>query len=169
MDFYLKFSFCIHYIVVTEDCQFTCPELFACVNASIWCDGRVHCPSGYDESFVHCSRILRLPAEVLAVVSVILLLLSCAGIIYVHRLVQLLHVSLLSDTPNLTNSFIKLKVLYLNFIIFYTFFSFLIPKKSQRICRKIKNHCQRSSVLQTRLKSLSSMDTAVFDEKDFIS
>ncbi|CAG9804070.1 unnamed protein product [Chironomus riparius] len=102
-----------------EDCQFVCPELFACVNASIWCDGRVHCPSGYDESFVHCSRILRLPAEVLAVMCVLLLLLCCAGIIYVHR--------------------------------------------------KIKNHCQRSSVLQTRLKSLSSMDTAVFDEKDFIS
>lgn len=35
--------------------------------------------------------------------------------------------------------------------------------------RKIRRHCRRSSVLQTRLKSLSSMDTAVFDEKDFIS
>ena len=42
--------------------------------------------------------------------------------------------------------------------------------------RKIRNHCQRSSVLQTRLKSMSSVNTntdtgtsAVFDEKDFIS
>ncbi|KAG5680520.1 hypothetical protein PVAND_010026 [Polypedilum vanderplanki] len=102
-----------------EDCQFTCPELNACVNASIWCDGRVHCPSGYDESFIHCSRILRLPAEVLAVFCVLIILLCCVGLLYIHR--------------------------------------------------KIKSHCQRSSVLQTRLKSLSSMDTAVFDEKDFIS
>lgn len=71
----------------TEDCQYSCPELHACVNASIWCDGRVHCPSGYDESFIHCSRILRLPAEVLAVFGVFLILLCCAGCLYVHRFV----------------------------------------------------------------------------------
>lgn len=35
--------------------------------------------------------------------------------------------------------------------------------------RKVKNHFRSSSVLQTRLKSLSSMDTAVFDDKDVIS
>ena len=41
--------------------------------------------------------------------------------------------------------------------------------------RKIRNNCQRSSVLQTRLKSMSSVNThtdtseAIFDEKDFIS
>ena len=34
--------------------------------------------------------------------------------------------------------------------------------------RKIKRKFRGSSVLQTRLKSLSSMDTAVFDEKDVI-
>lgn len=35
-------------------------------------------------------------------------------------------------------------------------------------CRKIKRKLRGSSVLQTRLKSLSSMDTAVLDEKEVI-
>jgi len=34
--------------------------------------------------------------------------------------------------------------------------------------RKIKRKLRGSSVLQTRLKSLSSMDTAVLDEKEVI-
>lgn len=36
------------------------------------------------------------------------------------------------------------------------------------LCRKIKRKFRGSSVLQTRLKSLSSMDTAVLDEKEVI-
>lgn len=32
------------------DCLHTCPELGACIAASLWCDGRVHCPSAYDEA-----------------------------------------------------------------------------------------------------------------------
>lgn len=71
-----------------EDCQYSCPELHACVNASIWCDGKVHCPSGYDESFIHCSRILRLPAEVLAVFCVLLIVLCCACSLYIRRFVS---------------------------------------------------------------------------------
>lgn len=35
--------------------------------------------------------------------------------------------------------------------------------------RRVRNHFRGSSVLQTRLKSLSSMDTAVFEDKDVIS
>lgn len=39
--------------------------------------------------------------------------------------------------------------------------------------RKVRRHCQGSSVLQKRLKSVSSVntntDTAIFDDKDFIS
>lgn len=70
-----------------EDCQYTCPELHACVNASIWCDGKVHCPSGYDESFIHCSRILRLPAEALAVLCVLFIVGCCACSLYIRRFV----------------------------------------------------------------------------------
>ncbi|XP_059613973.1 uncharacterized protein LOC132260076 [Phlebotomus argentipes] len=101
------------------DCQYRCPELEACVNASVWCDGKSDCPSGYDESFTHCSALLRLPAEILATLSVVFLVFFGAFAAYAYR--------------------------------------------------KVKRSCRGSSVLQTRLKSLSSMDTAVFDEKDQIS
>jgi hypothetical protein len=75
----------IQRFLFAEDCQYTCPELYACVNASIWCDGKVHCPSGSDESFIHCSRILRLPAEVLAVVCVLLLVSCFVCSFYIRR------------------------------------------------------------------------------------
>lgn len=71
--------------MVREECQFTCPGLDACVNGSIFCDGIEQCPSGEDESFTHCSALLRLPAEVLAGFSVLLLLLCCGLIAYVYR------------------------------------------------------------------------------------
>ncbi|XP_033215455.1 uncharacterized protein LOC117171910 [Belonocnema kinseyi] len=32
------------------DCIHKCPELGACIAPSLWCDGRVHCPSGHDEA-----------------------------------------------------------------------------------------------------------------------
>ncbi|XP_052859858.1 uncharacterized protein LOC128267111 [Anopheles cruzii] len=106
------------YALVQEECPYICPDLNACVNASIWCDGIEQCPSGEDEAFTHCSALLRLPAEVLAGLSVLLLVL-CLGL-----------------------------------------FGYLY--------RKIKRNCRRTSVLQTRLKSLSSMDTAVFEDKEVI-
>lgn len=37
-------------------CPFECPELNACIAADLWCDGRRHCPSGYDEAPAHCER-----------------------------------------------------------------------------------------------------------------
>lgn len=37
-------------------CPFECPELNACIGAELWCDGRRHCPSGYDEAPAHCER-----------------------------------------------------------------------------------------------------------------
>ncbi|XP_053674728.1 uncharacterized protein LOC128725034 [Anopheles nili] len=106
------------YALVQEECPYLCPDLNACVNASIWCDGIEQCPSGEDEAFTHCSALLRLPAEVLAGLSVLLLVLCCGLFGYLYR--------------------------------------------------KIKRNCRRTSVLQTRLKSLSSMDTAVFEDKEVI-
>ncbi|XP_024945485.1 uncharacterized protein LOC107272534 isoform X2 [Cephus cinctus] len=44
-----------------RDCEHRCPELDACINSSLWCDGVSHCPSGYDEALTHCSVLLRLP------------------------------------------------------------------------------------------------------------
>lgn len=59
-----------------RDCEHRCPELDACINASLWCDGISHCPSGYDEALTRCSIIFRLPPlhlglGALAVVSII--------------------------------------------------------------------------------------------------
>lgn len=62
-----------------------CPELGACVNASVWCDGINHCPSGYDESFAHCSALLKLPAEILASLCVAVLLTFCIFSAYIYR------------------------------------------------------------------------------------
>ncbi|XP_030385378.1 uncharacterized protein LOC115632387 isoform X2 [Scaptodrosophila lebanonensis] len=101
---------------IAEDCQFKCAELGACVNASVWCDGVVHCPSGDDEAFLQCSALMKLPAEILASLCLIFVLSCCAFAAFAYK--------------------------------------------------KIKRKLRGSSVLQTRLKSLSSMDTAVLDEKE---
>lgn len=37
------------------DCLFECPEIGACIDPELWCDGTNHCPSGFDESPEHCS------------------------------------------------------------------------------------------------------------------
>ncbi|EDW68632.2 uncharacterized protein [Drosophila virilis] len=101
---------------IAEDCQFKCAELGACVNASVWCDGIIHCPSGDDEAFLQCSALMKLPAEILATLCLIFVLSCCAFAAFAYK--------------------------------------------------KIKRKLRGSSVLQTRLKSLSSMDTAVLDEKE---
>ncbi|KAK0171076.1 hypothetical protein PV328_008838 [Microctonus aethiopoides] len=55
-----------------RDCEQRCPELNACINASLWCDGTSHCPSGYDEALTHCSMLLRLPPLHLAVGAIVI-------------------------------------------------------------------------------------------------
>lgn len=40
--------------LLPSDCQYKCPELNACISESLWCDGKVNCPSGFDESELHC-------------------------------------------------------------------------------------------------------------------
>lgn len=42
------------------ECEHKCPELDACIGSNLWCDGRVNCPSGYDESEVECGAARRL-------------------------------------------------------------------------------------------------------------
>nr|CAH7749293.1 unnamed protein product [Callosobruchus chinensis] len=51
---------------VTDDCRYRCPELDACINPSVWCDGVEDCPSGVDEALSHCSLLLNLPPLYLA-------------------------------------------------------------------------------------------------------
>ncbi|XP_015923375.1 uncharacterized protein [Parasteatoda tepidariorum] len=43
------------------NCLHECPELSACINPELWCDGVVHCPhSGFDESAENCQQTLTL-------------------------------------------------------------------------------------------------------------
>lgn len=42
------------------ECEHKCPELDACIGSSLWCDGRVNCPSGHDESEMECGAARRL-------------------------------------------------------------------------------------------------------------
>lgn len=49
------------FMMKPDECQYRCPELDACINSSVWCDGIEDCPSGIDEALTHCSIILQLP------------------------------------------------------------------------------------------------------------
>lgn len=99
-----------------EECPHRCPELNACINSSVWCDGVTDCPSGHDEALSHCSFLLQLPPLYLCAGTLMILL--CTG----------------------------------------------------TLCAFAYKRCRRRprSVLQTRLKSLSSSDTAIVDEKGVI-
>lgn len=98
-----------------EECPYKCPELNACINSSVWCDGISHCPTGYDEALTHCSFLFKLPPLYLFIGSLFLV-----------------------GSAVITGLFVY------------------------RRCRR-----RPQSILQTRLKSLSS-DTAIIDEKGII-
>ncbi|XP_066595099.1 uncharacterized protein [Prorops nasuta] len=38
-----------------DECPYRCPEIQACINSVLWCDGVRHCPSGFDEEEANCS------------------------------------------------------------------------------------------------------------------
>ncbi len=59
------------------DCPFHCPELNACINASLWCDGNKNCPSGFDELESHCDlkfKVLRNYVILCSILAVIFVL-----------------------------------------------------------------------------------------------
>ncbi|XP_023245630.1 uncharacterized protein LOC106640896 [Copidosoma floridanum] len=64
---------------LTRDCPHKCPELGACISASLWCDGHVHCPSGHDEA--NCGSGARLLG--LLPSAMWLVILSCIGLVSV--------------------------------------------------------------------------------------
>ncbi|XP_017760684.1 PREDICTED: uncharacterized protein LOC108551155 [Eufriesea mexicana] len=72
------------------DCPHKCPELSACIAASLWCDGRPHCPSGHDEA--NCGNGAKLlgllPSEmwlVLAGVAGIIAAFACFFVVLISR------------------------------------------------------------------------------------
>ncbi|XP_023240425.1 uncharacterized protein LOC111638886 [Centruroides sculpturatus] len=46
------------------NCLYECPELNMCIAPELWCDGNMHCPTGYDETPEHCDRFPVLYAAV---------------------------------------------------------------------------------------------------------
>jgi hypothetical protein len=62
-------------------CSHRCPELQACINASLFCDGVAHCPSGYDEASDSCAPyLLRLPQLLYLLVAIAALTSLCVAL-----------------------------------------------------------------------------------------
>ncbi|XP_059481881.1 uncharacterized protein LOC132200435 isoform X2 [Neocloeon triangulifer] len=62
-------------------CSHRCPELQACINSSLFCDGVVHCPSGFDEASESCAPyFLRLPQLLYLLVVVAALTSLCVAL-----------------------------------------------------------------------------------------
>ncbi|KAL3272513.1 hypothetical protein HHI36_013989 [Cryptolaemus montrouzieri] len=72
------------------ECTHKCPELDACINPSLWCDGKDHCPSGWDESETQCgatSKLLTsLPGAALAATAAVVSTLLFLICLTLHRL-----------------------------------------------------------------------------------
>ncbi|XP_076366156.1 uncharacterized protein LOC143255028 [Tachypleus tridentatus] len=64
-------------LVRNTDCQYECPEIQACISRDLWCDGKVHCPSGCDEVPDRCHAFPTFYVAVGVSVSVILLFVVC--------------------------------------------------------------------------------------------
>lgn len=64
------------------ECPHTCADIGACIAKELWCDGKVHCPSGQDEDIAVCYAPPPLsPLHVgLAVASLTILLSLAAGL-----------------------------------------------------------------------------------------
>lgn len=73
---------------IQEGCFHRCPELNGCINATLWCDGIEHCPSGYDESIAHCFFLLQMPALYLILIVTAFLLISCSTLLVCCRLYE---------------------------------------------------------------------------------
>uniref|UniRef100_A0A8D8YX57 CUB domain-containing protein n=1 Tax=Cacopsylla melanoneura TaxID=428564 RepID=A0A8D8YX57_9HEMI len=68
-----------------SDCMHRCPELDACINSSLWCDGVEHCPTGYDESIFHCLKLFQLPALYLLLLCLMFLIVCSSFLLILCR------------------------------------------------------------------------------------
>uniref|UniRef100_A0A8D8UFI7 CUB domain-containing protein n=1 Tax=Cacopsylla melanoneura TaxID=428564 RepID=A0A8D8UFI7_9HEMI len=41
-------------VTLLPDCKYKCPEINACIEYKLWCDGVSNCPSGHDEELMFC-------------------------------------------------------------------------------------------------------------------
>ena len=86
-----------------EECFHRCPELNGCINATLWCDGAEHCPSGYDESITHCFFLLQMPALYVIIILTSFTLISCSTLLVCYRFYkhQMAMHSLPTDTESI--------------------------------------------------------------------
>lgn len=72
------------------ECPHKCPELDACISPALWCDGKDHCPSGWDESESQCgatSKLLTsLPGAALAAAAAVISSIVLLICLTLHRL-----------------------------------------------------------------------------------
>ncbi|XP_046614691.1 uncharacterized protein LOC124302497 isoform X1 [Neodiprion virginianus] len=76
-----------------HDCLYRCPEIQACINVALWCDGVRHCPSGFDEEEGNCSYrfgvtllYVAIGAGALGIFAILLLATGCLKYcLYRHR------------------------------------------------------------------------------------
>ncbi|CAK1580186.1 unnamed protein product [Parnassius mnemosyne] len=65
---------------VSLECRYKCPELNACIPFTLWCDGSIHCPSGFDEEDANCSFRISLPPPYVAAAAGVGLLLCAIAV-----------------------------------------------------------------------------------------
>lgn len=73
------------------DCIFECPEIGACIDPHLWCDGVEHCPSGFDESSANCHTFSKGLEYLSLIVTLTAISLLIAGIFIAWGIVRHRH------------------------------------------------------------------------------
>ncbi|EDV97969.1 GH14406 [Drosophila grimshawi] len=90
-----------------SDCEYKCPEIDACIAASLWCDGHHNCPSGFDESEEECGtarKLLELPGGVFAALGCIAAALTACLIFCMFGLMRKRKKSVVQKSGGFMNS-----------------------------------------------------------------
>eukprot|EP00094_Tigriopus_californicus_P007098 TCALIF_06833-PA protein Name:"Protein of unknown function" AED:0.06 eAED:0.06 QI:0/0/0/0.6/1/1/5/0/1037 len=87
---------------MSSACAFACPELLSagCIDASLWCDGIAHCPSGFDESEDNCRHVFGPILFTYCLSAFIILLLVLIGFVIVQRCRHLQQQNAISHLQN---------------------------------------------------------------------
>ena len=73
-------------LLAASSCAYACPELSGCIRSELWCDGIVHCPSGFDETEENCAHVFVPILYMYGVSALVLVVLVIIAILIVQRL-----------------------------------------------------------------------------------
>ncbi|KAF8777751.1 hypothetical protein HNY73_014566 [Argiope bruennichi] len=73
------------------DCIFECPEIGACIDPHLWCDGTNHCPSGFDESAANCHPLAKGMQYLSLIITLAAVVLFASGLIIAWVLIRHRH------------------------------------------------------------------------------